>query len=271
MSLGFEQGVIDSDMMKTFSYNDLIIDCKTTGALTLATMKANDHNLSENSRLYVKQVTLAQEAERLRIARELHDRTVQSLITLLHQSERFVEKNENLNAACTTFVTELTDNIKGIINEVRYLSSSLRPSILNHLGLVPSMEYLTKQTETDYGIKTSLHVEGRQYRFLPEVETSVFRIVQEALHNVVRHAEATNADVSLKFGSDLAELVIKDNGKGIKDFPILKEQLICKRKLGLAGMFERVELVEGEICLLTGPGEGTLISVSIPLKGNTTE
>ena len=215
------------------------------------------------SRLYVKQVTIAQEAERLRIARELHDRTVQSLIVVLHQLERFSIKKRHSDSGCTAFILEISNDIKKIIREVRRLSSDLRPSILDNLGLIPSIEYLIKEIEYDYALKSSLLVLGEIYRFLPEAEVSIFRIIQEALHNVIRHAEATAVEVSIEFGRDAAIFIISDNGKGIEDIPS-KEQLLSRRKLGLAGMVERVELLKGEISLHSCPGRGTRIVVRVP-------
>lgn len=249
------------------STEDLMIDCKITELLTATTMAANNPNICEFSRLYLQQVFLAQEAERLRIARELHDRTIQSLIVVLHQMERFLDKNKKDYTLCFTFIIELSATIKSIVREVRYLSSSLRPSVLDHLGLIPSIEYLVEGIKKEYGIATNLSITGRKCRFLHEVEASIFRIIQEALHNVVRHAEATAVEINFEFNSEVVKFSVRDNGKGIEDIPHLKEQLVSKRKLGLVGMFERVNLIDGKISLRTYPGKGTVVLVSFSKKG----
>ncbi len=230
----------------------------------------NEQKLNENLRLYVKQITLAQEEERLRIARELHDTTVQSLIAVLHQSERFLETNKNFNMTYIRFLLQLSEEIKSIIREVRHLSSNLRPSILDHLGLLPSVQYITDEFEKTYGIKIYLEILGNPYRFLPEAEVSIFRIIQEALQNIVRHAAATKVEVIFEFGKETTTFVIRDNGKGIDDLPLLVDELPRQGKLGLAGMFERVELVKGKMTLQTCPGNGTIITVTIPVSGNLT-
>ena len=229
---------------------------------------SNVPNNENNLRLYVKQVTLAQEEERLRIARELHDSTVQSLIAILHQSENFMAKNQNFSTMpYTRFLLQLTEQLKSVIKEVRHLSSNLRPSILDHLGLLPSLDYLAEELRKNYGIRTRLEVKGPLHRFQPEVEVSIFRIIQEALNNVARHAEASRVDISIQFGRDTARFVVRDNGIGISGFPEVKAILLSNRKLGLAGMFERAKLINAEIVLETAPGEGTVIYISVPIAG----
>ena len=261
-------GIIDRDKTEAVSTVRQISNEKSTEFSAPSKMKINEQKLSDNLRQYVKQVTLAQEEERLRIARELHDTTVQSLIAVLHQSERFLENNQSFNMPYIRFLLRLSEEIKSIIREVRHLSSNLRPSILDHLGLVPSVHYITGEYEKTYGIEIDLAISGNSYRFLPEVEVSIFRIIQEALQNIIRHAEATKAEVVFRFDKDEVIFTIRDNGKGISDLPQEVDELPCKGKLGLAGMFERVELIDGKISLQTGLGEGTLIMVSFPVSGN---
>lgn len=246
----------------------LITTYKTIEYSALDNTKINVQKVTENLRRYVKQVTLAQEEERLRIARELHDTTVQSLIAVLHHSERFLESNKNFNMTYIRFLLQQSEEIKGIIQEVRHLSSNLRPAILDHLGLVPSLEYIVNGFIKTYGIEIDMSISGSQYRFLPEVEVSIFRIVQEALQNVVRHAEAETVNVTIEFNRGETTIVIQDNGKGIDDLPLFVDELLRQGKLGLAGMFERVELVDGKITLQTSPGNGTIITVSVPVSGN---
>lgn len=217
-------------------------------------------------RQYVKQITLAQEEERLRISREIHDTAIQSLIVLLHQTESFMNKNENCNMPYTRFLYKITDQTKEIIQELRSLSSNLRPSILDHLGLLAGIKYLAGELEKNYGIDINLMLVAQSFRLLPEVEIAIFRIVQEALQNIVRHAEASKVNMVLDFNKDKIHILVKDNGKGIPDLPSLLSDLPRQGKLGLAGMCERVELIGGEINLLTGPGQGTTVSVTVPVE-----
>ncbi len=268
MSARCNQKTNDRDRTEVTPISKFITNNKTIGFLATDKIEINEQKLNENLRLYVKQITLAQEEERLRIARELHDTTVQSLIAVLHQSERFLESNKNFNMTYIRFLLQISEEIRSIIREVRHLSSNLRPSILDHLGLMPSVQYITNEFEKTYGININLTVSGNPYRFLPEVEVSIFRIIQEALQNVVRHAEATKVDVTFEFDKETTVFIIQDNGKGIEDLPVLVDELPRQGKLGLAGMFERVELIKGKITLQTCPGNGTMITVSVPVNGN---
>ncbi|HEX3032867.1 MAG TPA: sensor histidine kinase, partial [Bacillota bacterium] len=217
-------------------------------------------------RQYLKQITLAQEEERLRIAREIHDTAIQSLIVILHQTESFLEKNDSCSMPYTRFLFSLIDQIKTIIQELRSLSANLRPSILDHLGLLPAIKYLAAELEKNFGLEVNLVVLAHSFRLLPEVEIAIFRIVQEALQNIVRHAEADKVNIVLELNKDIIQILIKDNGRGIPDLPRILNQLPQQGKLGLAGMCERVELIGGEICLVTGQGVGTTINVRVPVR-----
>lgn len=271
--MDYEQKLLTLDKTQTICDNPAQLNCLPESFLeehvfVQGKKKSDEDKVRENLRLYVKQITLAQEEERLRISRELHDTTVQSLIAVLHDSERFMEKNKTFNMTHTRFLLNLTEQIKGIIQEVRYLSSNLRPAILDDLGLLPSIEFITDKIRQNYGIEIRLGVKGKPYRFLPEVEVSIFRVIQEALQNIVRHAEATKVDVLVEFDKEDTRFIVRDNGKGIQTMPNSVDELPRAGKLGLAGMFERVELVRGAITLQSSPGNGTLITVSIPVKDN---
>ncbi|WP_051688132.1 sensor histidine kinase [Desulfofalx alkaliphila] len=232
-----------------------------------ALKEVNVQRINEDLRFYLKQITLAREEERLSIARELHDSTIQSLIAILHQTERFLEKNKHFDMSSTRFLLQLMEQIKAVIQDVRQLSSNLRPSILDHLGLIPSLEYIIDKFTKNYNIEINLMVTGRQLRFQNEVEVSIFRIVQEALQNVVKHSKATKVEVKFKFDNKITKLFIEDNGVGIENISSIDE-LPRLGKLGLAGMCERVELFGGELVIDSTLGKGTKISVAIPVEGN---
>lgn len=225
---------------------------------------------NENLRSLVEQKNVAREEERFRIARELHDSTIQSLIAVLHQLERFLDKNQHFDMTYICFLLELNIQIKGIIEEVRHLSFNLRPSILDYFGLLPSIEYLTDGFIKNYGISIKLVVLGTQYRFLTDIELNIFRVIQEALQNIARHAQATSVKIFFDFNQEAAKITIKDNGIGIKDLPDLIKELPCQKKMGLTGMFERIKLIEGKISLASTPWKGTTIKVIIPATVKTT-
>ena len=221
----------------------------------------------ENLNIYLQEITKAQEEERLRIARELHDVTIQSLVTVLHQLERFLTQNQQFDMPHTRFLLSLEGQIKTIMQEVRHLSQNLRPSILEHLGLIPSIEYLINNLR-NYGTKTQLIITQPILRLCPEVELSIFRIVQEALNNIIRHSKATEVKVIIASKWQEIMIIITDNGIGWMNLPSSLDMFIKQGKLGLAGMVERVKLIDGEISLRTFPGKGTFILVSFPIKVN---
>lgn len=217
----------------------------------------------ENLSIYLQEITKAQEEERLRIARELHDVTIQSLVTVLHQLERFLAQNQQFDMPHTRFLLSLEGQIKTILQEVRYLSQDLRPSILDHLGLIPSIEYLVKSLH-NHGIKAWLNITVPVFRLRPEVELSVFRVVQEAVNNIIRHSKATEVRVIIACKKEEIFIIIKDNGKGCTDLPQSTDILLNQGKLGLAGMLERIKLIQGRMKLVSLPNRGTTVTLMIP-------
>ncbi len=221
--------------------------------------------LCNNIRYYAQQVTRAQEDERARIARELHDDTLQSLVVLSRQIEALARRNESGLPIEPRQLRELQKATDDIIQGIRRFSRDLRPSTLDDLGLLPTLEGLaTRLTEED-GILTELHVTGEKRRLAPETELVLFRIAQEALNNVKKHAEATRATIGIRFGEDVVELVVRDNGKGFALHASI-EELAVTGHLGLIGMRERARLLGGQLNIQTQPGRGTKVSVTVPLR-----
>lgn len=230
-------------------------------------MGTENWHLYQNLRQYAHQVTKAQENERRRIARELHDSTLQSLIAIVHHIECFLREHQNLQINDSRFLWDLEEQVKDTINEVRYFSHHLRPAILDDLGLMPAVDWLLDEVEREYRIKASLIVTGKPLRFIPDAEIGIFRIIQEAVNNVVRHSGATLVQVKLCFGDHEVVASIRDNGRGFK-VPAVISDLARKGKLGLAGMEERVNLLRGRLLLSSEPDHGSLVEVSFPYLGN---
>lgn len=222
--------------------------------------------LHENMRYYVQQATKAQEEERLRIARELHDSTAQSLIAVLHQLESFMSRSKYLKMADSRELWKIAEQIKEVLQEVRQFSRDLRPSILDDLGLIPAVEWLVEGMK-EHKIQGRLEVKGEEKRFLPETEIVLFRIIQEALRNVTRHAQGKNAWVSIEFGEEYTRVTIKDDGRGFS-LPHSLGELPRFGKLGLIGMQERAELIGGNLDIISHPHQGTVVTVTIPVEGN---
>lgn len=222
-----------------------------------------ERQMQENLRFYVQQITKVQEEERQRIAREFHDSTIQRLIATLHQLESFLQDKKRLPMSDSRFLWNIQEQIKDAIQEVRYFSRDLRPSILDDLGLLPAIEWLTEELKKERKIETGLTVLGEEQRFSPEANLILFRIVQEALRNVARHAQATKSQVTIKFEDKETEIAIQDNGKGFEPPESLSE-LPRLGKLGLAGMQERARLIGGKLNILSELGKGTIITIAIP-------
>lgn len=222
-----------------------------------------ERKMQENLRFYLQQITRAQEEERARISRELHDSTAQSLIAVLHQLEKFLNGTPSLQVIDYRNLCSITEQIKGTLQEVRHFSRNLRPSILDDLGLLPALEWFTEELRRTQGLITTFRVVGDEIRLLPEVEVTLFRLVQEALRNVIRHADATHAFVCFTFYKDNIMLTIQDNGKGFS-VPTTYSELPRQGKLGLTGMHERVRLIGGTLTINSLLGKGTTIKISAP-------
>lgn len=243
-----------------FSTDDMELLVSVGNAIGVAVENAY---LCNNIRYYAQQVTRAQEDERARIARELHDDTIQALIVLARQIEALALRNEENPPLETRALCELKTAVDDILQGVRRFSRDLRPSTLDDLGLLPTLEGLaTSLTEKD-GIPTRLYVTGERRRLAPETELVLFRIAQEALNNVKKHAGATQATVTVKFADNMVEMTVQDNGKGFT-LNVSVEELAVSGHLGLIGMRERARLVGGDLSIQTQPGRGAKVTVKVP-------
>ena len=213
----------------------------------------------ESLQTYARQVTQAQEDERLRIARELHDETAQELVHLVRRLERL---GEATGAEVPQQVDELLRLARGTLQSVRRFSRDLRPSVLDDLGLVPAIELAVEATNARLSGGARLEVSGEPRRLELAVELALFRIAQEALHNIEKHAEATSASVRLAFDDGAVRLTVADDGRGWA-VPSNVSTLARAGKLGVLGMRERAELVGGAFELVSVKGAGSRVTVTI--------
>jgi len=223
-----------------------------------------EKRVEENLRFYVQQITKAQEEERLRIAHELHDSTAQTLIALLHQLENLLYDKAKLPVGEARELWAFHEQIKGLLQEIRYLSRDLRPSILDDVGLLAALRWVLRELKTEHGVEASLQIHGAERRFSQEVELILFRVVQEALRNVGRHSHASKAEVSISFEEGKTTVIIKDNGIGFQ-LPDKVSDLSRSGKLGLVGMQERVRLLNGNLEVKSEPGKGTTVIAEAPI------
>jgi len=219
--------------------------------------------LYENMRFYARSITQAQENERKRIARELHDDTIQSLIALSRRMEALSTSEEVLPDTAARRIRELQEATGEVIKSVRRFSQDLRPSILDDLGLLPTLEELTSELNRQDGLQAEFRVLGEERRLSSEAELMLFRIAQEALNNVRKHAQATRSVTVVELCDSAIKMTVEDNGKGFKP-PMLNEHPAAS-KLGLVGMYERARLLGGTLVVDSAPGRGTRVIVNVPV------
>ena len=213
----------------------------------------------ESMQSYVRQVTQAQEDERLRIARELHDETAQELVHLVRKLEQL---RDTATPKAAGRIDALLELARGTLQSVRRYSRDLRPSVLDDLGLVAAIEMVVEDTNSRLASGARLEVVGVPRRLDPPVELALFRIAQEALRNVEKHAGASSATVELDFSGEEIRLSVSDDGRGFAA-PKSVSDLARVGKLGLLGMKERAELVGGSFELYSDPGKGTGLLVRV--------
>lgn len=210
------------------------------------------------------QVVSVQETERQRIARELHDVTGQSL-TAIALGLRGVETTVRINPELAVEqIHQLESYGSAALTELRQLIANLRPSQLDDLGLVAALQWYLREFETRHSVKVDFEAGGNRAQRLPaEHETTLFRIVQEALANVARHAQASSVAVRLDHATDRLRLTIHDDGRGFDIATVLSHR--GTQGWGLLGIQERATLLGGECQITSQPGRGTRLVVTIPL------
>jgi len=223
--------------------------------------------LYQSARFYVRQVTRAQEDERKRIARELHDETTQNLVVISRRLESLSLLSDQLPAAAQERITALQELLSETMRGVRRFVHDLRPPMLDHLGLVASVEALASDLWVNNGIQATVRVDGETRRLKSEEELLLFRIAQEALGNIRRHSGATKVDLQMDFRADQVCLSVSDNGCGFS-VPGRVDDYVSQEKLGLTGMNERARTLGGELEIDSAPGRGTRIMVVIPSRGS---
>jgi len=216
--------------------------------------------MQRNLSLYISQITRAQEEERKRIARELHDETVQSLSALSLDIQRLAKGRRRSPEETTRELDQIRQKVTNIADELSRLSHALRPNVLDHLGLVPALRLFTSDFSKKSKVNAHLEVVGTERRLSPEVELGLYRIVQEATRNIRKHAEATEVVIAVRFNDGRVAITITDNGKGFEIPPRL-DDFAAMGRLGLTGMQERAQLLDSEFVIHSEPGIGTTISV----------
>ena len=210
------------------------------------------------SRDVVQRVVEAQEQERARLARELHDETGQALTSILlglKGLEDVVDTSEG-----SASVAALRELVVSTLRDVRGLAVELRPTALDDFGLVPALERLADTFREKTGVEVAIEAQLGEARLEPSLETTLYRLVQEALTNVLKHADARHVSISLVRKDGSVSAVVEDDGRGFSPETPRREAL------GLVGMRERVGLVGGRISIESAPGAGTTLAVEVPVR-----
>ncbi len=263
----YEQHIIrkdSSDVILMVTTNLLTEGGKPVAFQHIARDVTEERRMRENQRFYLQQITRAQEEERERIARELHDDTIQYLVVLARQLDDLANSSKTMSKEDKASLENLRQQTNSIMEGVRRLSHDLRPATLDRLGLVPALEWLASSIEKLSGIDVKVEKSGTERRLPGEVELVMFRIAQEALSNVRRHSRANNAEVMVEFDDKKVRMTISDNGKGFA-LPEKMGDLLKRGKLGLAGMQERIQLLNGSLKIESEPGKGATVTVEAPV------
>jgi two-component system, NarL family, sensor histidine kinase UhpB len=222
--------------------------------------------LDDVSKSRATQILSAQEQERKRIARELHDETSQVLTSLLISlallEETVTTEEARLRVADTRALAHQT------LRAVRNLSIDLRPSALDDLGLLPALRWYIKEYQQKCGVEVDFSASGLKERLPAEMETALYRVIQESLTNTAKHARAQKAWVTLKEDCGVVHAHVRDDGRGFDAQAVLRTPW-QDRGLGLAGMQERAMLLDGSIKIESQVGAGTSIEIAIPVPATT--
>jgi signal transduction histidine kinase len=203
----------------------------------------------------LRRVVGAQELERQRLARELHDETGQALTSILLKLKSFEDLGDL--SSVVDAMGELRELVVTTLQDVRRLAVELRPKALDDFGLVPAIERLVGTFREQTGIEVDLESGLGKDRLPREIETTLYRITQEALTNVVKHAQAKRVSIVLTRRDGSVAAVIEDDGRGIAE--------AAGDGLGLLGMRERIALVDGRLEVESSPGSGTTLSFEVPV------
>lgn len=225
-----------------------------------------ENRLRENLYFYIREITRAQEEERKRIARELHDETIQALAALILDIAD-ISGGPQLPEVTKQRLQRLSATINSVLEEVRRFCHELRPGLLERLGLIASLGILTDDLTACCGVNCSLQIIGSERKLSPEAELMLFRIVQEALRNVKKYSRATSAMVRVEFNREKVKVNISDNGDGFR-LPEDISDFARQRKLGLMGIKERTRLLGGSLRVQSAIGRGTTVAVEVPAPIN---
>ncbi|VBB09902.1 histidine kinase [Lucifera butyrica] len=216
----------------------------------------------QQKQVFGSRIIRAQEEERRRVAREIHDGPAQAMANIVFRSEVCERLIDTDMERAKREIKDLQEQVRSCLKEVRKIIFDLRPMALDDLGLVPTVRRILDTIKEQAGMFTDFKVLGHEKRLDSYLEIGLFRIIQEALSNVVKHAKATLVSVRIEFRHNVILVIVEDNGQG---FDTGREEKNGEH-FGLMGISERIEGLNGEISIKSEPGKGTIIFVKVPLQ-----
>jgi nitrate/nitrite-specific signal transduction histidine kinase len=223
----------------------------------------NAYNASDNT---ANGIVMAQEEERRRISREIHDGPAQTLASLTMKIDYCIE-SPGVNADIKNELLELKESVIRSLKDIRRFIFDLRPMALDDLGLIPTLEQFISGFKKRTGVPVYVNIEGERVPINADTELAVFRVIQEACNNAVKHADPTSVHIFVTYSTPKNRLsvVVKDDGRGF-DLQAVRKNYSTMKKLGLKSMEERIRLSVGELEIVSDLGNGTVISFWVPLS-----
>lgn len=237
----------------------LVVSREKDARLNLQLLNEKMKEIIREKDRFFKLASEAQENERRRISRDLHDDSLQLLAAVSYQLDGAIRAEDHEKAK--TQMVRAKQTITQTTDAIRRYCEALRPLLLDTLGLVASVELIGEELQKSSDIKVDFETEGESRPIRDEDKIHIFRVMQEAFHNIEKHSRATAVRVRWKYSDKNLEISITDNGIGMWNFgpsPV--------RSLGIQGMYERMELVGGKLKIESQPGFGTKVSLQIPLQ-----
>ena len=216
----------------------------------------------QNAHALGAQVIRSQEEERRRVARDIHDGPAQAIANIVFRAEVCERLIDSDPARAKAELKALREHIRNTLAEIRKIIFDLRPMALDDLGLAPTIRGVLDVFREQYGLVAEIAVIGKERRLEPHIEIGVFRVVQEALNNIIKHAQASSIRVRIEFAAAGVTVLVEDDGKGFE----MTETELPSGHYGIMGMRERMQLLNGKLTIKSAPRRGTRVTVSVPLE-----
>ncbi len=216
----------------------------------------------QNTQELGAQIIRSQEEERRRVARDIHDGPAQAIANIVFRAEVCERLIDTDSERAKAELKALREHIRNTLAEIRKIIFDLRPMALDDLGLVPTIRGVLDVFREQYSLFTEIAVTGKEKRLESYVEIGMFRVVQEALNNVVKHAQASTIRVRVEFAAGGVTVVVEDDGKGFDP----ADEALPVGHYGIMGMRERMQLLEGKLTIKSASRGGTRVMISVPLK-----